>query len=471
MSATSALTLSPAERRTTGLLSERLTGATFIIADILAVLAAFAFTIALRDAIGGASLWLQFLRLTPFLAVIPVLIALMDLYPGVLLNPVEEFRRLTIAIAVGMSLVVVVTFLFKVSAQYSRLLFMMAIPLGVSLALAGRWLVRKVFSESDWWGVPTILVGPVSEVEQMRLAVESQPWIGIRAAAVAEAELDYVPNDAGSLAQEDRIPYALVILPSGADRDWIRRTERLVWHCKKIIVVPQSMGVMWSWMRIRDCCGVIGLEVRRELLRRRARMLKRALDWTLALIGAVFVAPLVIAIGALVKLNSRGPVFYRHLRIGEGARTFRAWKFRTMVDNADEVLQRCLRENAELREEWEADRKLRNDPRVTTIGRFLRRTSFDELPQIWNVIRGEMSFVGPRPIVHEEVEKYGEEFDLYQKVRPGITGLWQVSGRNDITYRKRVAMDVHYVRNWSVWLDVYLLAKTVGVVLRRQGAY
>jgi lipopolysaccharide/colanic/teichoic acid biosynthesis glycosyltransferase len=142
-----------------------------------------------------------------------------------------------------------------------------------------------------------------------------------------------------------------------------------------------------------------------------------------------------------------------------------------MVENADRIMDECLQTDPELRAEWAATHKLRNDPRVTRIGKFLRQSSLDELPQIWNVIQGEMSLVGPRPIVCHEIQRYDEEFDLYRKVRPGITGVWQVSGRSKTTYEERVAMDVHYVRNWSVWLDFYLLAKTVSVVLRKQGAY
>jgi lipopolysaccharide/colanic/teichoic acid biosynthesis glycosyltransferase len=134
-------------------------------------------------------------------------------------------------------------------------------------------------------------------------------------------------------------------------------------------------------------------------------------------------------------------------------------------------LEQFLQADPELRAEWAATHKLRNDPRVTKIGKFLRQTSLDELPQVWNVIRGEMSLVGPRPIVRHEIVKYGDEFDLYRKVRPGITGLWQVSGRSETTYEERVAMDVRYVRNWSVWLDAYLVAKTAGVVLGKKGAY
>jgi lipopolysaccharide/colanic/teichoic acid biosynthesis glycosyltransferase len=142
-----------------------------------------------------------------------------------------------------------------------------------------------------------------------------------------------------------------------------------------------------------------------------------------------------------------------------------------MVSNADAVLKECLEHDPDLRNEWEANQKLRNDPRVTAIGRILRKTSLDELPQIWNVFCGDMSLVGPRPIVEDEVRRYGSDFDLYRKVRPGITGLWQVSGRNETSYDERVQFDSYYVRNWSVWMDLYILGKTVRTVLAGEGAY
>lgn len=142
-----------------------------------------------------------------------------------------------------------------------------------------------------------------------------------------------------------------------------------------------------------------------------------------------------------------------------------------MMPNADCVLSQYLEKHPEMAEEWKRDHKLRNDPRVTRIGRLLRKTSLDELPQLWNVLRGQMSLVGPRPIVYEEIAKYGDGFPLYSQVLPGLTGLWQVSGRNNTTYDERVALDAYYVRNWSPWLDIYLLARTVTVVLRREGAY
>src|SRR5262249_13099512 len=181
--------------------------------------------------------------------------------------------------------------------------------------------------------------------------------------------------------------------------------------------------------------------------------------------------PLFLVICALIRLSGPGPIFYGQRRIGRGHRTFTAWKFRSMMIHADKVLADYLARNPEAAEEWERGHKLRNDPRVTRIGRFLRRTSLDELPQLWNILCGEMSLVGPRPIVEGEIEKYGEVFELYTQVRPGVTGLWQVSGRNNTTYQERIEFDEYYVKNWSVWLDVYILGCTVKAVLLSEGAY
>jgi Undecaprenyl-phosphate galactose phosphotransferase WbaP len=182
-------------------------------------------------------------------------------------------------------------------------------------------------------------------------------------------------------------------------------------------------------------------------------------------------AVLAVLIAILIKVESNGPVFFKHDRIGHRGQRFCAWKFRTMVEDADAVLNHYLQRHPELKAEWERCHKLRDDPRVTRVGRFLRRTSLDELPQMWNVVRAEMSMVGPRPIVEQETVRYGAQLQDFLRVRPGITGLWQVSGRNDIDYRDRVALDTYYVRNWSLWLDLHVLASTPAAVVRGRGAY
>jgi exopolysaccharide production protein ExoY len=197
---------------------------------------------------------------------------------------------------------------------------------------------------------------------------------------------------------------------------------------------------------------------------------KRALDVMGAVIlGAVF-SPLVLAIVLILRWDG-GPIIYRHSRIGRNGKSFECLKFRSMVVNADRVLRELLEEHPEMKAEWLRDHKLRCDPRVTRLGAFLRRTSLDELPQLWNVLRGEMSLVGPRPIVREELMRYGRSLFVYLSAKPGITGLWQVTGRNNTDYRRRVALDVYYVRKQNLLLDLYILFKTPRVVLGGGGAY
>lgn len=201
-----------------------------------------------------------------------------------------------------------------------------------------------------------------------------------------------------------------------------------------------------------------------------AEATKRVLDIVgTVLLGMVF-APLIFTIVVLMLLGGN-PVLYRHRRVGRGGQMFSCVKFRTMIPNADQILRGLLEKDPELRAEWIRDRKLRRDPRVTRLGHFLRRTSLDELPQLLNVLRGEMSLVGPRPVVREELLRYGSSVGIYLSVKPGITGLWQITGRNNTSYRRRVALDTYYVRNQNVLLDLYILTKTTGVVLRGNGAY
>jgi Undecaprenyl-phosphate galactose phosphotransferase WbaP len=197
---------------------------------------------------------------------------------------------------------------------------------------------------------------------------------------------------------------------------------------------------------------------------------KRAFDLITASCLCLLLSPLVMVIVALIRLEGE-PILFRHKRIGRNGKMFHCIKFRTMVPNAEEVLRHLLNDHPELRDEWTENHKLRNDPRVSAIGRILRLTSLDELPQLWNVLRGEMSLVGPRPVVRAELLRYGRDASKYQAVKPGLTGLWQVKGRSDTTYRRRVAMDRFYVRNQSILLDIYILAVTPAAVFRRSGAY
>jgi Undecaprenyl-phosphate galactose phosphotransferase WbaP len=237
-----------------------------------------------------------------------------------------------------------------------------------------------------------------------------------------------------------------------------------------LVVIRGVEEDLRSWVGASDWAGLPGFRIDERLLLPAPRLVKRLMDIVLTLIGGLLLSPLLAIIALLVKVTSKGPIFYGQDRVGLGGRTFKTWKFRSMVVNADEVLESCLSRSSKLRAEWNQFHKLKDDPRITPIGRLLRKTSLDELPQLWNVLMGEMSLVGPRPITPGQVKEY-ENIHLYTRLRPGITGLWQVNGRNLTTFRRRTEFDTTYIRNWSPWHDISILARTLKVVLRCEGAY
>ena len=198
---------------------------------------------------------------------------------------------------------------------------------------------------------------------------------------------------------------------------------------------------------------------------------KRFLDITMAVAAILSLSPLLVMLAALVKFSDGGRVFYGHRRIGRNGRSFYCLKFRTMVENGDEVLVSHFASNPRSREQWDSTRKLQNDPRVTNVGQVLRKLSLDELPQVFNILAGDMSFVGPRPVMEDELELYGPAIECYLQSRPGLTGLWQISGRNDVSYRTRVDLDRHYVENWSFVRDLKILVMTLPAVLSSRGSY
>jgi Undecaprenyl-phosphate galactose phosphotransferase WbaP len=251
---------------------------------------------------------------------------------------------------------------------------------------------------------------------------------------------------------------------------WLRTLTK--WGATDISVIPAMRGVPLYGTDMFHFFSheVALLRVRNNLRRWPARLTKRLFDFLIAAILLVLLSPLMALIALTLKLEG-GSVLFAHQRIGKNGRKFNCYKFRSMVPNAEEQLQKLLQQNVHLRDEWNKEHKLKDDPRISRMGDFLRRTSLDELPQLLNVLKSEMSLVGPRPIVKEELIKYGLEKSYYLMVRPGMTGLWQVSGRNDVDYETRVYLDAWYVKNWSLWYDLAILFKTIKVVFSRHGAY
>lgn len=263
-----------------------------------------------------------------------------------------------------------------------------------------------------------------------------------------------------------------IVVSTGVPEDWMSRLTRYQGgNFRRLIIVPGLDRVSNLSLTSLNLGGILSFELQHNLLNEKEQTLKRFLDLALTIVGGLLISPFLLLIAVLIKLDSKGPVLYGHTRLGLNGRKFKVWKFRTMFPNADQVLEDYLQAHPELRQEWDSLHKLKDDPRVTRVGRFLRKYSLDEFPQLWNVLRGEMSLVGPRPIVEDEICRYDDCYEFYTQVKPGITGMWQISGRNDTTYEERVRLDEFYVRNWSVWLDIVILARTVWVVLRPRGAY
>ena len=279
--------------------------------------------------------------------------------------------------------------------------------------------------------------------------------------------------EAEKIVENSHVQTVIITAP-GMERDKLQRLITTVQpHVRNLSYVPDLIGtpMMGVEAQVLFTEEILMLHLRNNLAMRRNKICKRIFDLLCAIGGGLLILPIVAGVALLVAIDNSGNVIFAHRRIGKDGKEFSCYKFQSMVPDAQKILQDYLAKNPEARKEWDESFKLTNDPRVTKLGGFLRKTSLDELPQLWNVIKGDMSLVGPRPIVRKEIERYGEYFREYAMVLPGITGMWQASGRSDTTYEERVAMDTWYVRNWSVWLDIMYLAKTFTAVIFGKGAY
>jgi Undecaprenyl-phosphate galactose phosphotransferase WbaP len=296
-----------------------------------------------------------------------------------------------------------------------------------------------------------------------------------RRALGAFAEIEGVPlvgslDLAPVIARRLGISYAVLAMPGVQANKLVSITERIGGAFSHVLVIPDLFGFASLGVPARDVGGVLGIELRQQLLLPGPRFAKRVMDVALTLLGGIFVLPIILVLALLIRLDSKGSALYRQKRLGRDGRQFVAWKFRTMHGDGEARLKAVLAADPKLREEYEEFHKLTNDPRVTRIGRVLRKYSLDELPQLVNVLTGDMSLVGPRPYIEREVPEMAGTEGIILRATPGMTGMWQVSDRNATGFQERLKMDVHYVRNWSPWLDIYILARTFGVVIAGTGS-
>ena len=409
-------------------------------------------------------------------------VAFQGAYAAVPPRHILQFRNWVVGSFLIATLVILSSLWLQAAGLVGSLEIALAAGLAMLVAPFNRAMCRNRFARRSWWGTRVLVIGTGHQAADAYRALADQPQWGLRPLGyVDDEEEDSVAgNSAGRLGSLDnlhrlteqlhvhRAVAAVHGFDAGEIASLISRPNSGIRHW---VFLPPLARFPCLWLQACEVAGLPAFSMTNHLTSPIPCRFKRAFDVLTILVAAPLVAPLVALLALLVRLSSPGPAFYSHERIGLHGRRFKAWKFRTMFKDADQVLERCLEESPELREEWAKDRKLKRDPRVTWIGHWLRISSLDELPQLWNVLRGEMSLVGPRPIVEAEIDKYAEHYEQYMQVLPGITGLWQVSGRNNTTYGQRVSYDAYYVRNWSPWLDIYILACTVRVVLLGEGAY
>lgn len=353
----------------------------------------------------------------------------------------------------------------------------------VPSVLLYRWAARAILIQFNQWAKPTILIGGYANAFETLYALKSDLYLRydikyVVLLGASEKDIQKFKGAHGDIETKAELENIekrdyVIIAPDYRDQILLRQTIAKIKEIGALYAIaPPLEGFSLYGLYPKYFFGysIVLFEPLHKLQSFSGRLIKGSFDKICALLILLIFSPLYLFLYFQVKKDG-GPAFYGQNRIGKNGKPFKCWKFRSMVTNAAEILEEILEKDPEARAEWEKDFKLKNDPRITKIGQLLRKTSLDEIPQIFNVLRGEMSLVGPRPIVEDEKKYYADRLHFYEAVQPGITGLWQVSGRNDITYDQRVYLDSWYVKHWSIWNDIVILLKTVFVVLARRGAY
>jgi undecaprenyl-phosphate galactose phosphotransferase len=400
----------------------------------------------------------------------------------------RETSRLLKIVLVSFVLILASISLGKLSGEFSRTILVLCCLFALVLMPCCRWCAKTLLGRMGLWTQPVLVLGAGKTGALIAQALLRDPYPGYQ----IRGFLDDDPSkrktglrvngicfpvlggfeEYEAIISQTGVRDVIVAAPGLASYRLVALVNSLQRIASSVLVVPDLFGLPVEGVRADYFFDeqVLTFRVGNNLASPVNRIIKRCFDFTVGLIAFLCLSPLMLLISLAVKLDSRGPVLFSHSRIGRNGRQFNCYKFRSMVANAQEALPDLLKKDPELQREWEYHYKLKNDPRITRSGRFLRRTSLDELPQLLNVLKGEMSLVGPRPITEKEIPCFGSHIDNYYLVRPGITGLWQVSGRSEMDYQRRVNLESWYVRNWSLWMDITLLIRTVNSVLIKKGA-
>ena len=380
-------------------------------------------------------------------------------------------------------------FAYLAKWYFSRSWFVTAWLLAFMLVPLARAAMKVILIRTHLWQRATVILGIGRNAREAAEALNDELLMGLEIAAFLvppgesasigtfAVERKQIPvvalgDDPDATLEKLGSPQLIVALEAESLLLHQPLLQKLSARYGDLGIIPPLRGLPLYGMEMTHFFSheVLMLTVRNNLARPGPRVVKRVFDLAAAAVILVLLAPALAFFSWRIR-RTGGSAIFGHLRVGQYGKPFMCLKFRTMVPNAKEVLEEILASDAPARAEWERDFKLKNDPRITPIGAFLRESSLDELPQLWNVLKGEMSLVGPRPIIEEELQRYGDQVGYYLEAPPGMTGLWQISGRNNTGYEDRVALDSWYARNWSLWYDLVILVKTVKVVIARKGAY
>jgi Undecaprenyl-phosphate galactose phosphotransferase WbaP len=450
------------------------------LSDIVAVIVAVILAILIRQAISRVIVIELYLQMWPIVLLVVVTNAGFGLYPAIGLGPANELRRLVYSISLVFVSLAGLTFIIRGGWEFSRIVFVLSWGLSLFLVPFARSVVRSLGSRWHRWGIPVVILTDSDKGNNITTHLIDHRKAGFRPVALLttrkaqEEESGIIRGNlemAPELAKTFGLKTAILVFPSSSSSELNDIVDRYCTEYRRLLVIPSFLSGIHIWVTSIDIGGNLGLEIMQNLLSPTSQVIKRLFDIVGSLLLVIVLLPVFILISIAIFINSPGPILYFQNRIGRHGKIFRMAKFRTMIPGAESELDMLLEKNESLREEWFTYQKLAEDPRITRVGHWLRRWSLDELPQVLNVIRGEMSLVGPRPMMANQIDDYGSVFYLYSRVWPGMTGLWQISGRNLATFRERARFDSHYVRNWSIWLDLYILAKTPAAILRGEGVY
>ncbi|MBR5401569.1 MAG: undecaprenyl-phosphate galactose phosphotransferase WbaP [Treponema sp.] len=430
----------------------------------------------------------SFINYTIFIPFILLLFAFMGLYPGIMIPAAEQVKKYSISSFFGFAIIVSFVLVSSLTESdpaaviksYTEnslviIAFLITFIFSILLLPAFREFAKRKFCRFSWWGVPAVIYCTGNSADVIIEKLKNNKYLGYKPAVIIDAQSIFpsvkngIPvfppeNEINSILHDYNIKQAII-------SDYKGEISSIMTSYRYTISVAKSQSSFTCSQQLKDIAGIIGFASTHNLTFKTNLFFKRLLDIFIILFFSPVILPVFIILMILTKITSRGPIFYGHKRVGKNGKEFRCWKFRSMCIDADKKLEEILANNPQMRQEWEKERKFQNDPRVTKFGKFLRKTSLDELPQLINILIGQMSFVGPRPVTEPELTNYGEFKDYVLSVVPGLSGMWQTSGRSDTEYEERISLDLYYIQNWSIWLDIWILIKTIYVVVKGRGAY